>query len=178
MPPTSARSRAQSPSSERSAATKRAPYRSCGRRRDTRTMSHSGSAAKRFVVATPTRPDAPAISTVLRIPDCACLLEDLAALGLGGNDRRDEDDAVENRLQPVVRAEQVQPMEADGQEEEGHELSRHIEIARPIGCHAQKRRRVAGSRSSGPNCGLAPPLWPNSNSDATPTRRPAKARTR
>ena len=88
-----------------------------------------------------------------------------------------EDDAVEDRLQPAGRTEQVQPVEANGQEDDGHERSRHVEIAGPIGRHAQERRRIGGQQEfrAEQRVGAAA-LAELEDTDATPTSRPAPAK--
>src|SRR5713226_1261800 len=101
-------------------------------------MSQSPSRSKCSMTAPPTRPSAPA--TMIFPPILQPLRKlglDVTALGPRRDDGDEEDGAVENRLRPERRPQQVQPVEAHRQQQDGDDDAGNVVVARPVGGHAE-----------------------------------------
>src|ERR1700733_517534 len=73
----------------------------------------------------------------------AALLENLSHFSGRRDDGEDQHDAVEDGLQPKGYAQQIQTVEAHGQEHDGDDGARYVEIAWPICRHAEKSGRIS-----------------------------------
>src|SRR4051794_16475375 len=79
---------------------------------------------------------------------------DVARLGTRGDDRDEQDRAVEDRLHPERRTQQVQAIEADGEQDDRDDRPGDVVVAGPVGGDTEEGGRIGRQQQVGPEAGV------------------------